>query len=322
MHRTLVVLLAVAASAAAQHNLTLNGDFERNTTAECDFNLSNLAFTANMPACQGFGTTQAGNGEIDVMEASCGYGPPAPSGVTKVGIAANGDGSGFDAFSIRLGGPLVAGASYRLTFQAYAHVSDFSPQVGAVQVGLSQGAAQFGVQVAEFVPSPVTWSAFDGVIVPQSAATYLTVRYDETSDGWNHVDNFRLVPVAASGLDLGVSTSSIHIAGAAPAAPVAVLVSTTPTAGGGAAWHGMHLSLMPPVALAALLVADGTGSAACDASLPSGVTLLFQAVDFTGGKVSSVVALNAFESTPGALVPPPAGGAQPDPSKASPPIGN
>ena len=275
MHRMLAVVVLVAAPAAAQ-NLVVNGDFERTQTTGCEFNLSNEDFNALMPGCTGFGTWQ-GVGELDIMQGgACGYGLPAASGLVKVGIGAADDHFTADAFSFRLKSPLMPGDPYRLSFKATAFVSDFSPNIGPVEVGLSASPTDFGVKVGELVPSAVAWSSFDAIIVPAMTARFLTVRYPVGANGWNHVDDFSLESARPAGLTVSAEGPTIHVTGSTPGSLVAILIS--PAAGSGT--------------MATLVIADGTGSATVEHGRWLGLPLLLQAVELSTRELSSVVTLD------------------------------
>ena len=135
--------LVMAPSLHAQ-NLIINGDFEINTASECDFNLDNIEFNATVSNATAFGTAE----EIDVMTAAdgCGFGSPPQSGDTKLAIHSQSPGGRFDAFSLDLSSPIVAGNTYTLVFYAEP-VFDFSPDAGAVEVGLSNNPTDFGTLV-------------------------------------------------------------------------------------------------------------------------------------------------------------------------------
>ena len=266
MQRTLAVLALLAVPAVAQ-NLVLNGSFERNSTSGCAFNLSNPEFTSSLAACTGFGLSS----EIDIMEdGTCGYGLAPPQGATKLGIAANNDGIS-DAFSIRLWQSTIAGRPYKLVFQANSHISDFSPEVGAVEVGLSNSATDFGIKVAELVPSTVAWSVYGELVIAPIAASYLTVRPLVTADCWIHVDDFHLDGSGPAGLSMDDDGSTLRVDGATPGSAVAVMSG--------------------PATLLAVLVADELGQAAWAHESDVGIPLSLQAVDLSTRTVSAALTL-------------------------------
>lgn len=198
MRRVLWTGIAVlAGQLVAAQNLVINGDFELNGAAPCDFNVENNAFAAKMPNCASFGSMPngAGNGEVDIMTlGSCGWGLPAPSGLTKLGISGHALGN-EDKVSMKLFSPLQVGATYTLSFSALAVITGFGdPTSGPVDVGLSQSATDFGTLLFSATPSQFAWTTYSLDFSATSAATYLTVRGDQATETWNNVDAFSLVP--------------------------------------------------------------------------------------------------------------------------------
>ena len=280
MYRSIALLVVIAAPAAAQ-NLVVNGDFERTKATGCEFNLPNPVFDALMPGCTGFGTWQ-GVGQIDIMRGgTCGFGLPAASGLVKLGIGSSKE-SDNDAFSFRLKTPLVPGKAYRLRFKANAFVSSFSPQLAPVVVGLSSSPTQFGVQVGVFLPSAVVWSSFDAIIVPATSARFLTVRYPDSADGWNHVDDFSLETADEAGPSVTADGQTLHVTGATPGSPVAILISPAGSTGS--------------PTLATLTIADEAGVATIARGHVAGSALWLQAVDLSTGAVSPVATFGGFSS--------------------------
>lgn len=103
MKRLALLLLAIALalpySGMAQQ--ILNGSFE-GAGNTCGYNLSNSAFTAQMPNVVGFGEKN----ELDILNASCNYGP-AYRGNTFVALTAI---AGItDAIGLQLSEPLEPG---------------------------------------------------------------------------------------------------------------------------------------------------------------------------------------------------------------------
>lgn len=190
-----VALIGVApAQADAQVNLIVNGDFENNTAATCEFNLTNSEFNAKMANVTAFGTAQ----EIDIMKGQCGVQGSVPqSGTTKIAIhtKSQAEGGAFDAFSFQLSQPLIAGATYTLQFYAQT-VLQFDPDIAAVEVGLSNSDTSFGTLIFSGVPSTEGWTQFTHTFIAPFDATFLTVRNDLTKEVWNHLDNFSLAAPA------------------------------------------------------------------------------------------------------------------------------
>ena len=196
MKRLALVVAVLAVALPAHANLILNGNFENNTAVGCDSNLSNANFTAKMANATGFGTA----GEIDIYTGglAC-FGPlPAQSGQTKIAIHNQGAAQNAlaDAFSFDLSSQVIAGNMYDLKFWAHT-VLQFDPDIGPVQVGLSNSANSFGTLVfTSGLPSTQAWAQFSTSIVAPISASFLTVRNQAGFDVWNHVDNFSLVQQA------------------------------------------------------------------------------------------------------------------------------
>jgi len=179
-----------APARGAGPNLILNGDFENNTASTCAFNLSNASFNASVADCTAFGTAE----EIDLMQdpSGCGYVPAAISGSAKLAIHTT-TSRNIDAFAFRLSQPVVAGQRYQLTFFAYSDMS-FDPDVGVVEVGISDNPTSFGTQVFSGTPQSLVWTKFDTSITAPVSGAYLTVRPTLRQQAWIHVDAFSLCP--------------------------------------------------------------------------------------------------------------------------------
>ena len=198
MRRVLWTGVAVlAGQLVSAKNLVINGDFELNSAAACDFNVENNTFDAKMPSCRSFGSMPNGasNGEVDIMTSgSCGWGLPAPSGVTKLGISGHLLGN-EDRVSMKLFSPLQVGATYTLSFSALSVFTGIGdPNPGPLDVGLSQSPTDFGTLLFSATPTTVSWTTYTLDFSATSAATYLTVRGGQAGEFWNHVDAFSLVP--------------------------------------------------------------------------------------------------------------------------------
>jgi len=161
-------------------------------------------------------------------------------------------------------------------------VSGFSPDIGAVEVGLSDSPTDFGVKVGELVPSPVVWSSFDAIIVAATTARFLTVRFQEDKNGWDHVDEFSLEAAGSAGPVVDSDGSAIHVAGATPGSLIAILISPA----------GSTCS----ATLATLTIADEAGVATIARGHVAGAALLLQAVDLSTGAVSTVATFGGCSS--------------------------
>ncbi len=199
-------LLAASATAFANANLVLNGDFENNgaLAGVSQYNLTNAEFGALVPDTTAYGTS----GELDLYTAGSGYEPDPQSGSWEVRLHGNG-GDLFDAFSLRLSSPVVAGASYALRFHVAGDLGMNPVAPLSIKVGLSDDAGAFGTWLytsAGVFGSGGAWNQYDYSFVAAVAASFLTVQNVSVSAV---VDNFSLTPVPEP------ATSALLLAGLA-----------------------------------------------------------------------------------------------------------
>jgi hypothetical protein len=175
-------------------NLIINGDFEHNAATVTEWNMTNATFNETVASATAFGgTSDIPEGEIDLVNGASEFGEPPQSGDWKLGIASEGDGLA-DAFSFDLSAAIVSGNTYNLGFFAHAIVENFSPEIGEVEIGLSNNSIDFGTLVLSGVPDASDWTMLGGTFVAPLNATFLTVRQGNRNS-WNHVDSFSLVLV-------------------------------------------------------------------------------------------------------------------------------
>lgn len=213
MRRVLWTGIAVlAGQLVSAQNLVINGDFEVNTALPCDFNVDDAAFTAKMPNCTAFGAMPNGAefGETDIMTSGdCGYGLPAPSGVTKLGLSGHLEGL-EDKVSMKLSSPLQVGATYTLSCSAMAVLQPAAPTAGPIEVGLSQSPTDFGTLLFTATPSTDSWTTYSLDFSAPAAATYLTVKGGSDAQTWIHVDAFSLVPAVSPWSIAGAGLAGTH----------------------------------------------------------------------------------------------------------------
>jgi hypothetical protein len=90
----------------------------------------------------------------------------------------------------------VQGSSYQLSFYVEAEFQ-FDPDLGAVEVGLSNDPLQFGTLIYSGTGNlNGTWTKLSHGFVAPISANFLTVRGDFTAKSWNFVDDFVLQPGA------------------------------------------------------------------------------------------------------------------------------
>jgi PEP-CTERM motif len=177
-----------------QANLILNGDFENNTAGVTVFNVSAGSFTY-LPTVTEYGSAD----EIDIInDGSFGLSPQ--SGLWKLGLHTQ-TGGAFDAFTLGLSTPIVAGNSYTLSFYSASETaSPVNGLAGNVIIGLS-GSSNGSSSTQIFAPAtaPNQWTLYSTTFVAPVNATYLTVRSGSVLGSYNSVDNFSLEAVPEPG---------------------------------------------------------------------------------------------------------------------------
>jgi hypothetical protein len=181
---------------AGDTNLILNGDFENTTVTDCAYNLTNAEFNSVMADAFAFGLAE----QLDVMNdpTGCGYLGPPVSGTVKLGMSSDGTPGQIDAFSLALSSPVVSGLTYTVSFYGWQWGRSFAPDIGPVQIGLSNDAYVFGTQVFEATPDTTGWNYFAQTFVAPVGAAHLTVQAGDAGDTWIHVDDISLVEEPAT----------------------------------------------------------------------------------------------------------------------------
>ena len=161
----------------------LNGSFEINTAAACDYNMSNVSWNAKMSNSTAYG----GGGELDIMQSACPYGP-SQSGTWFAALAFP---STSDAFTMQLSAPLVSGTTYSMSFWDKGDLACCPPGMPVV-IGISTVAGAGGT-VVYTGPTPTggVWNQRCFTFVAPNNGQHVSV----TTVGptrWSHVDNFVL----------------------------------------------------------------------------------------------------------------------------------
>lgn len=182
--KILPLTLMIFANLQLSSQAFLNGSFETNTAAACDYNMTNASFTAKMSNCTAYG----GGGELDIMQTSCPYGPSqsgtwfaalaAPSGVT-------------DAFTMQLSAPLVSGTTYTMSFWDKGDIGCCPPGMPVI-IGVSTVAGAAGTVVYTGpVPTTGVWNQRCFSFVAPNNGQHISVSTAGPTR-WSHVDNFVL----------------------------------------------------------------------------------------------------------------------------------
>ena len=117
----------------------LNGSFETNTAAACDYNMSNASFNTKMANATAYGL----GGELDIMQTTCPYGP-SQSGTWFAALAC--PSGNTDAFTMMLSAPLTAGVTYTMSFWDKGDIGCCPPGMPVI-IGISTVAGAYGTTI-------------------------------------------------------------------------------------------------------------------------------------------------------------------------------
>lgn len=194
MKRLALLLLAIAL-ALPHYGIAqqiLNGSFE-GAGNTCGYNLSNSAFTAQMPNVVGFGEKN----ELDILNASCNYGP-AYRGNTFVALTAI---AGItDAIGLQLSEPLVPGQTYTLQF--HFKLGRLVNGPARLSIGVASSPNSHGELLHTVFELSNDWTRRQFQFKPPIRAAYLTVIVECAGEAWVFVDDFSFVcPTVKLGRD-------------------------------------------------------------------------------------------------------------------------
>lgn len=179
-----IVLFAYYSVSNVQAQAFLNGSFEVNTAAACDYNMTNASFTAKMANATAYGL----GGELDIMQTTCPYGP-SQSGTWFVALAC--PSGNTDAFTMTLSAPLSSGITYTMSFWDKGDIACCPPGMPVI-IGVSTVAGAAGTTVYTGpTPTGGVWTQRCFSFVAPNNGQYISVR-TAGATRWSHVDNFVL----------------------------------------------------------------------------------------------------------------------------------
>ena len=164
----------------------LNGDFEINTAGFDQINLGNVAFNGFLSNTIGFGSY----GDMDIISSAtyCGL---AQSNLWYIAFT----GSGTDAVTMQLSGPLTAGSTYTMSFWDRGCYGTYATSSPAVEIGVSTVPGAFGTPVyLAPLPTNGVWVNRTFTFVAPVSGAYITVQLPAGGLGdWTQVDNFTFI---------------------------------------------------------------------------------------------------------------------------------
>lgn len=186
----IAVLFAIVITGNGYSQTILNGDFEINTAANCEFNLQNSAYSNKMHYSWGFGNSN----ELDIQTNICGYANP-PSNNYFVSLSKKPNGN-YDALSLKLSANLISGNTYQISYFEFA-TDTFSNNNVPVQLGLSSDSLNFGQLIYNSLPTINSWTQRTFTFVAPNNGKYITIRSDSAGilKAWNFIDNIQLTSI-------------------------------------------------------------------------------------------------------------------------------
>jgi hypothetical protein len=174
----------------------LNGDFEKNNSTDCDYNLTDSDFNKKMSNVYAFGKkftfSNKHKGEIDILTNGCFVDPQ--NGNWCIGLAVD---TTTDAVAIKLTSELVVGQSYKLSLFIYANTS-FGSGMAPIEIGESISDSTFGIKIDTLIPVALQWRECTLNFTATRNSKYITVRNMLGIKAWNQVDNFSISEITST----------------------------------------------------------------------------------------------------------------------------
>jgi hypothetical protein len=175
----------------------INGSFEDNSASACLFNMSNTSFNSVVEDCFAFGFWDPADFEgLDLMDNSCNVGA-AQNGNYFIGLEVSTSPMiEFDALSMSLNTPLIAGTSYTVSF--YTRTMDVN-STNSINIGYSSTNNSFGTLIGSSGTPTTSWTQSSFTFTPTTNGSYITILANPTVDnGWTAVDDVTLTSNGSS----------------------------------------------------------------------------------------------------------------------------
>ena len=187
----------------------INGDFENNTSLNCDYNNTDVIFNQKVSNVYAFGMGYAGSnggyvGEIDIQTFGCFINPQ--NGSWRLGLSSDLNEPTSDSITIELTSSLIIGETYELTFHLFGNV-EFDNTLANIDIGESLNPDEFGILIDTFSPNNDSWKEISVIFTATQESNYISVRNEIGGDGWNQVDNFS---ITLSNLSIDESNQKIN----------------------------------------------------------------------------------------------------------------
>jgi len=175
----------------------INGDFEDNTSLDCDYNLTDDEFNTKISNVFAFGkgyTSLGYIGEVDIQTSGCYLDPQ--NGNWCLGLSSDTT-STSDAVTIELTTNLIAGNDYKLLFYTYGNTT-FQSTLANIEIGETLTDSSFGVFIDSIVPDINVWKQVSLTFTATQNSNHISVRTKIGIRGWTQIDNFSIFPLTTS----------------------------------------------------------------------------------------------------------------------------
>jgi hypothetical protein len=175
----------------------LNGDFEINSSIDCDYNLTDSVFNTKISNVKAFGKAQTSTGylgETDLLTWGCYVNPM--NGDWCIGLASD-SASTSDAIVIELTNNLIPGKEYELSFSIYGEIG-FADSLGIIEIGETLSDTSFGVFIDSFIPYENSWKPISTIFTASQSSQFISVRNKPKIYSWTLVDNFEIKPITTA----------------------------------------------------------------------------------------------------------------------------
>lgn len=190
----LVIIFISIASIIQTQNIIVDSSFEGHNSSGCDYNNTDASFNGHYSNVNAFAYNNTG--EVDIMKSTSCIGENPPVGATHLGIAHNGDLDRWDQISMNLTTPIIAGATYDLSFWIDV-VQYLTQQEGNLEFGISNSSTTFGTLFyTGTAPLSDPYVQITASVTAPVGGNYLTIRPQATGASnrcWIHLDGVELI---------------------------------------------------------------------------------------------------------------------------------
>ena len=192
MRKITLVILLKTFCLTLNAQIFLNGDFENNTSPQCQVNIPNAVFNSYFTNVKGFGSLES----LDIFNfIDCPTFGTAQSGNYCISLENTSSPTESTAFSLTLQDSLQIGQPYSFCY----FDRDLGDSAGPVELGLSVNDSTFGTLIYTSPTANITWTQRTVTFIAPLTGKYITARYQLSSDFTGlFIDNFGPCPTSVN----------------------------------------------------------------------------------------------------------------------------